>query len=116
VEHLSSGTPAQAQQGSAVLFQNVRIFDGKSDALSGTSNILVRSNKIEKISTAAIAVDAARTITLNGEGRVLMPGLIDAHWHAMLIRATAAAVIVNDVGYTNLVAAAEASDTLMRGR
>jgi imidazolonepropionase-like amidohydrolase len=109
------GPPAQAQQGSAVLFQNVRIFAGKSDALSGTSNILVRSNKIEKISTAAIAVDAARTITLNGEGRVLMPGLIDAHWHAMLIRATAAAVIMNDVGYTNLVAAAEASDTLMRG-
>src|ERR1700676_113253 len=109
------GPPAQAQQGSAVLFQNVRIFDGKSDALSGTSNILVRSNKIEKISTAAIAVDAARTITLNGEGRVLMPGLIDAHWHAMLIRATPAATLVNDVGYTNLAAAAEASDTLMRG-
>jgi imidazolonepropionase-like amidohydrolase len=44
-----------------------------------------------------------------------MPGLIDAHWHAMLIRTTPAAAIMNDVGYTNLLAAAEAGDTLMRG-
>jgi imidazolonepropionase-like amidohydrolase len=44
-----------------------------------------------------------------------MPGLIDAHWHAMLVRPTPAAVMAADVGYTNLVAAAEAADTLMRG-
>src|SRR4051794_40673264 len=42
--------PAQAQQGGAVLFQNVRIFDGKSDTLSASSNVLVRANRIEKIS------------------------------------------------------------------
>ena len=39
--------PAQAQQGAAVLFQNVRIFDGKSDTLSAPSNVLVSGNKIE---------------------------------------------------------------------
>jgi hypothetical protein len=33
-----------------VLFENVRIFDGKSDALSESMNVLVRGNKIEKIS------------------------------------------------------------------
>jgi imidazolonepropionase-like amidohydrolase len=98
-----------------VVFQNVRIFDGKNDVLSGASNVLVKNNKIEKISTAAIAVDNAQTITVNGEGRVLMPGLIDAHWHAMLVNPTPAAALVNDVGYNNLVAAAEATDTLMRG-
>ena len=107
--------PAQAQQGAAVLFQNVRIFDGRSDTLSASSNVLVRGNKIEKISPAAITADAAQTVVIDGGGRVLMPGLIDAHWHAMLIRPTPAAAIAGDVGYNNLLAAAEATDTLMRG-
>lgn len=44
-----------------------------------------------------------------------MPGLIDAHWHAMLVRPTPATAIAGDVGYTNLLAAAEATATLMRG-
>src|SRR3989440_62505 len=46
---------------------------------------------------------------------LLMPGLIDAHWNAMLIRPTPAVAITGDVGYNNLLAAAEATDTLMRG-
>jgi imidazolonepropionase-like amidohydrolase len=112
---LASGPPAQAQQDPAVLLRNVRIFDAKSGVVSGASNVLIRNHKIEKISTATIAVDAGQTVALNGRGRVLMPGLIDAHWHAMLIRATPIGLIGGDVGYANLQAAAEASDTLMRG-
>ncbi len=104
--------PTQAQQSPAVLFQNVRIFDGKNGALSPPSNVLVRNNRIERISIAAIAADAQ---VINGGGRVLMPGLIDAHWHAMLVRPTPAAALAGDVGYTNLLAAAEATSTLMRG-
>ena len=44
-----------------------------------------------------------------------MPGLIDAHWHAMLVRPTPAQALTWDVGYANLVAGAEATDTLLRG-
>ncbi|MCC8963188.1 amidohydrolase family protein [Bradyrhizobium sp. Pear76] len=109
---LGVGPAAQAQQDSAILFRNVRIFDGKNSALSAPSNVLVRNNKIEKISTAAITVDAQ---VIEGGERVLMPGLIDAHWHAMLVRPTPASAIAGDVGYNNLQAAAEATDTLMRG-
>jgi imidazolonepropionase-like amidohydrolase len=112
---LSTSPAALAQQGSATLFENVRIFDGKTDALSGPSNVLVRGNKIEKISVAPITVDAAQAARISGGGRVLMPGLIDAHWHAMLVRMTPAATLTADIGYANLVAAAEATDTLMRG-
>jgi imidazolonepropionase-like amidohydrolase len=108
----SAPLSVQAQQAAATLFQGVRIFDGKSGALSALSNVLIKDNKIEKISTAAIAADGARTI--EGGGRVLMPGLIDAHWHAMLIRVTPAQAF-GDVGYNNLLAGAEATDTLMRG-
>ena len=44
-----------------------------------------------------------------------MPGLIDAHWHAMLIRGNHVQVIAGDVGYNNIAAAVEATDTLMCG-
>jgi imidazolonepropionase-like amidohydrolase len=44
-----------------------------------------------------------------------MPGLIDMHWHAMLVRPTPMAAISGDLGYTNLLAADEATATLMRG-
>jgi imidazolonepropionase-like amidohydrolase len=107
---LLSCAPAGAQ----TLFTNVRIFDGKSAALTAPSNVLVTGNKIERISTAPIAASPS-TLVIAGGGRTLMPGLIDAHWHTMLVRPSPVAAMTNDVGYTNLVAAAEAADTLMRG-
>ncbi len=108
-------SPSATSGGEVTLFQNVRVFDGKSTALSGPRNVLVRGNKIERISTSPIPTDRSATTTLiDGGGRTLMPGLIDAHWHAMLIRVTPAESL-GDVGYNNLVAGAEATDTLMRG-
>ena len=98
-----------------VLFKNVRVFDGKSGALSPPSNVLVRGNRIERISATAITDRPAETTVIDGGGRTLMPGLIDAHWHAMLVRPTPAQAMNWDLGYTTLVAAAEATDTLMRG-
>src|SRR5499433_3505703 len=99
-----------------VLFQNVRVFDGKSQTLSPPTNVLVMGNKIERISTTPIPTDRrADTVVIDGGGRTLMPGLIDMHWHAMMVRSTPAAVMADDVGYTNLVAGVEATDTLMRG-
>ena len=95
-----------------VVFENVMIFDGQSDALSGPSNVLVKDGKIAGISTAAISEDGATVI--DGEGKVLMPGLIDAHWHTMLIGVTPDTGLA-DMGYTHLVAGVEATATLMRG-
>lgn len=114
-------TAAIAQQHPAkppaqTIFENVRIFDGKSDGLTASMNVLVRGNTIEKISSDPIPIDAgSSTKIIAGGGRTLMPGLIDAHWHAMLVRPTPAALLTDDVGYLNLVAGAEATDTLMRG-
>jgi imidazolonepropionase-like amidohydrolase len=96
------------------LFQNVRIFDGKSGSLSAPSSVLIKGNVIERISAAPIEAEPGMTVIAGG-GRTLMPGLIDAHWHAMLVRPTPLEAIFGDIGYTNLVAGAEATDTLMRG-
>ncbi len=107
---------APAATDAATLFQNVRIFDGKSGAISGPSNVLVKGRTIARISSAPIVVDGdARVTIIAGNGRVLMPGLIDNHWHTMLVRPSAAASIAGDVGYNNIVAGIEATDTLMRG-
>lgn len=110
-------TLTAAQERSAVtLFENVRIFDGKSPALSAPSNVLVRGNIIERIATTDISVDRrADTRIIVGGGRVLMPGLSDMHWHAMMVRPTPAQMLANDLGYTTLQAGAEATATLMRG-
>jgi imidazolonepropionase-like amidohydrolase len=109
-----SESPA-ASSGAVTLFQNVRIFDGKSAELSEPSHVLVRGNKIETISAEPLPADRrADTRIIDGGGRTLMPGLIDNHWHAMLIRVTPAESL-GDAGYNNLLAGAEATDTLMRG-
>jgi imidazolonepropionase-like amidohydrolase len=105
-----------AQQNAVVYFSNVRIFDGRSGHLSEPRNVLVRGNKIERISAEQIPTDRrADTVLIDGGGRTLMPGLIDVHWHAMLVRPTPSAAMADDIGYTNLVAGDEATDTLMRG-
>jgi imidazolonepropionase-like amidohydrolase len=110
-------TPSvQAQQAappSAVLITNARVFDGKSDKLTAATSVLIVGNKIEKIGGDIKAPEKATVI--DAGGRTLMPGLIDAHWHAMLVRPTPTEVVTWDVGYGNLVAGAEATDTLMRG-
>src|SRR5215813_7663893 len=100
---------SQSNQPAAVVFENVRIFNGISDSLSGPSNVLVVSNVIKTISTAPIADPPAASVTrIQGGGRTLMPGLIDAHWHTMLVRPTPAALLTGDIGHLNLVAGAEA--------
>src|SRR5499426_552590 len=44
-----------------------------------------------------------------------MPGLIDMHWHTMFVRPTPVQLFSEDFGYLNLMAGAEATDTLLRG-
>jgi imidazolonepropionase-like amidohydrolase len=111
----AEGEPGPSAPQSTVLFQNVRIFDGKSAALSAPSNVLVRGNLIDKISTDPIPVDNTNVTIIDGRGRTLMPGLIDVHWHAMLARPNPAVTLASDIGYLNLLAGAEATATLLRG-
>jgi imidazolonepropionase-like amidohydrolase len=112
-----SARMAHGQQVDAAvtLFNNARVFDGKSTSLSEPTNVLVRGKLIERISRAPIPIDRDATTTIiDGGGRTLMPGLIDMHWHAMLARPTPLQA-TGDVGFNNLVAGEEATDTLMRG-
>ncbi|UNK58316.1 amidohydrolase family protein [Pseudoxanthomonas daejeonensis] len=97
----------------SVLFRNVRIFDGTSGRVSGPSDVLVRGNLIERIAPGQVPEPATKVI--EGGGRVLMPGLIDAHWHSMMAAPSLGAILSGDHRYLTAIAAAESTRTLMRG-
>lgn len=108
----SAGIP-DAPKG-PVVFTNVKLFDGKSNKLIAGKNVIVDGNKIKAVEAAGNKAPEDATV-IDGGGRTLMPGLIDAHWHSMLAAISIMDLMTSDVGYINLVAAEEAHRTLMRG-
>jgi hypothetical protein len=62
---LSSAVRAQGdrtENAVAALFENVRIFDGRSNSPSAPSGVLVKGNIIERISSAPIAAEPGATV------------------------------------------------------
>ena len=109
-----SAAPKRAKRGRRLAFANVRVFDGESDALRAGLRVEVEAGTIRAVLPAETPSGEGIEVVDCG-GRVLMPGLIDAHWHAMMAPIPLEALLVADVGYINLVAAAEAERTLLRG-
>lgn len=98
------------------VFENVRVFDGTSSELSGPMNVLVRDNVIERITPDPIQTDRSATTTLiDGDGRTLMPGLIDAHAHIVLATIPIATMMTADPNYIALISGQAAEGILMRG-
>jgi imidazolonepropionase-like amidohydrolase len=109
-------TPAFPQQSAPkpqTLFTNVNVFDGIHDKLTMNANVLVEGNLIRQVSTAKI--DAPGATVINGGGRTLMPGLIDAHWHTMLNFWPLSKVMAANFGYLSIAAADASRETLLRG-
>jgi imidazolonepropionase-like amidohydrolase len=104
---------ALADTPATTLLTNLRLFDGHSAGLREGVSVLVSGNKIADIVPAAEKVDGAEVIDCGG--RVVMPGLIDVHWHALLAAIPEIVALTADVPYVHLVAAQEAERTLLRG-
>jgi len=108
--------PKARPAASTILISNVRIFDGKSEKLSDSMNVLIQANRIQKISASPIATDRrADTVLIDGGGRTLMPGLIDAHTHIMFATLPQMVVLTSDIGFISVAAVKAANDMLMRG-
>ncbi len=101
----------------AVLINDVYLFDGGSTERDDIrSNVLVVGNRIQSISTSAIEVDAAYELTvIDGAGKTLMPGLIDAHSHITLTLPTMMDAMAGDLSYVHAISTVVAESMLMRG-
>ena len=116
VASVSAATNAMAAEEKSpvqVLITNVNIFDGNSDKLAMGRDVLVEGNLIKKIGKGLKARSGATVV--NGRGRTLMPGLIEAHAHLAIHGEVFQ--IRNDFNwmYIGAKSGAEATRMLMRG-
>lgn len=96
-----------------LLFTNLRLFDGSALSTPNSIQVLVEKNKIKALLSPSDKVAEAQIIDCGG--KLLMPGLIDVHWHSMLAAINQMQALTSDVGYIYLSAAVEAKQTLLRG-
>jgi imidazolonepropionase-like amidohydrolase len=98
-----------------ILITNVKIFNGKENKLVN-GHVLITGDAITKISTEPIPTNkSAMTTIIDGKGKFLMPGLIDAHVHTMFESIQMGVGLSSDIGYLNIVAARAAENQLLRG-
>ena len=105
-------SPSLAAEPSTLII-NARIFDGMSEKLVEGRSVLVEGHKIDKIAETIKA--PANATVIDAGGRVLMPGLIDVHWHTMLATLPMGRALQSDLGYLTLVGAQASKDALLRG-
>jgi imidazolonepropionase-like amidohydrolase len=82
------------------------------------ANVLVRGNKIEKISAQPIPTDKrGDTVIIDGAGKTLMPGLIDNHVHLFMAGSSQAQMMDTNATFESLeaTAAEQARSMLLRG-
>lgn len=107
---------AHAAKTSSVLFENVRIFDGKAAALSAPSHVLVRGNKIVRVALSPIGgEDRVGATVIDGADRTLMPGLIDAHAHPIMESIPLGVAMTSEASYLHILAGQAAGKQLLRG-
>ncbi|WP_026186683.1 amidohydrolase family protein [Ensifer sp. BR816] len=99
---------------SKVLLSKVRLFDGKSDTLRAGIQVLIEGNRIVSVDATNSAPPPDATVIDCGD-RVLMPGMIDAHWHTLYAAVPLAVIATGDPGFVFSASTAEAERTLLRG-
>ena len=65
----------------STLFRGGRVFDGVGEELLEGVEVLVEGDRIAEVSDVPVRSGTAEVVDLRG--RTLMPGLIDAHFHAI---------------------------------
>lgn len=109
---LALGLTCLVQAQDSLLFTNVKVFTGTSPTLTN-DQVLVVGARIAAV--APTVHHGPGTTVLDGGGRVLMPGLIDAHTHITLAAIPMTAAMTAPIAYVHHVSAREAEATLLRG-
>ncbi len=100
-------------ESSRLTIANVNVFDSVDGRITGPMDVTIRDGLIASVTRAGATEPTGAT--LDGNGKTLIPGLIDAHWHATLATITAQEVQLGEVGHMFARAVASANDTLHRG-
>jgi imidazolonepropionase-like amidohydrolase len=98
---------------SKIVINNVQIFNGKDNKIV-KGNILIEGNLIKTITSMPIVIDNSSGVkVIDGHGKYLMPGLIDAHVHLLFESVPQMQALMSDYAMLNLMAA-KASVTYLR--
>lgn len=106
---------ATSEASNRLLFRNVRVFDGSSaDLVNG--DVLIDGTFIAAVTESPVGDDPARkTTVIDGGGRVLMPGMSDAHVHLVGNANSYVDMVMGTEAHIALNGLAEARNMLHRG-
>ncbi|SOJ53359.1 Imidazolonepropionase [Mycobacterium simulans] len=96
-----------------LVISNVKVFDSVNARITGPMDVTVRDSRIASLTPTGSPSSAG--LTIDGTGKTLIPGLIDAHWHAMFTTIPAPVAQTSDIGYVYARAMVSARETLLRG-
>lgn len=112
---IAQKSSADVKTDKLILINNVQIFNGK-DEKTITGNVLVVNNLISKVSASPIVTIQTTDVTIiDGKGKFLMPGLIDAHTHIMMESLNIMELMNSDIEYITVNAVKSAEKDLMQG-
>ncbi|HTZ34738.1 MAG TPA: amidohydrolase family protein [Stellaceae bacterium] len=97
----------------ATLFINAAVLDGSAPERREDHHVLVEDGRIKEVADRPIACAGAETLDL--AGRTLMPGLIDAHVHAIAVDASLPRLAEQPLTLVSLQAARLLESMLARG-
>jgi len=100
----------------AVWFKDVIVFDSKAGVLTEPSQVLVKDGLIDSITPGMAAPQGMEGATvIDGTGRTLIPGLIDAHAHMMFATMPVNEALMADLGFMAIHAGKSAKEMVLRG-
>ncbi|MFM7704762.1 MAG: amidohydrolase family protein [Rubrivivax sp.] len=94
-------------------FVNATLFDSAAGLLRPRTTLVVDGERIEAVTQEPVRVDAARTFDL--QGRVVLPGLVDAHVHVTAVTHDLGAQAMQPVSLVAAHSGAVMQGMLMRG-
>ena len=97
--------------GDSLRIKNVNVFDSVAGRVDGPFDVTIGQGTI----TSVDPVRPAESGGIDGTGKTLIPGLIDAHWHTAFTTVPAVVASMGEAGYVFAQAVVSARDTLMRG-
>lgn len=95
-----------------ILLKNVNVFDGVNEKLQMGTDVLIEGKLIKEIGKNLSSENAT---VIDGQGKTLIPGLIDAHWHTYYSNAPQSILFNGDMSDVAIIGFIGAEKTLMRG-